>query len=198
MASGRDDASHTRIFQSSHSELHQRRSRYFLNVRFSEYHRKWPAGLPEYDMEGGKIMGAEDSLELRQGKMGMRADAGAPPNAEAWVAESKVPAGGGKLSNPAARRKERIRQLQARLEREQNRDNAASRKERNGQLFVWGAMVEGVYRDGDAREREQLRRWAKRKLTDKRHLKRAENGFARIEDGAADMAKARGGPVDVL
>jgi hypothetical protein len=145
-------------------------------------------GLSEYDIEGEKAMDARDSLELRQGEMVMRADAGELPNADAYEAEPKIPTDEGKLSTPAARRKERIRQLQARLEREQNRDNAASRKERNGQLFVWGAMIEGVYRDGDIREREQLRRWAKRKLTDKRHLKRAENGFARIEDEAADTA----------
>jgi hypothetical protein len=74
------------------------------------------------------------------------------------------------------------------LRREIARDNAAGRKERDGQLFVWGAMVEAVYRDGDAQARDRLRGWAKGKLTDKRHLQRAENGFARIEDVAADTA----------
>ncbi len=90
--------------------------------------------------------------------------------------------------DPAKNRQEKIKKMEARLQRAIARDNAASRKERNGQLFVWGAMVEGVYRDGDAQERDQLRRWAKRKLTDQRHLQRAENGFARIEDEAADKA----------
>ncbi len=47
-------------------------------------------------------------------------------------------------------------------------------------------MVEGIYRDGNAQEREQLRQWAKRTLTDSRHLKRSEIGFARIEDEAAN------------
>lgn len=90
--------------------------------------------------------------------------------------------------DPAKQRREKIKQMEARLQRAIARDNAASRKERNGQLFVWGAMVEGIYRDGDAQERKQLRLWAERKLTDKRHLQRAENGFARIEDEAADTA----------
>jgi hypothetical protein len=77
--------------------------------------------------------------------------------------------------------------MKAKLQREIARDSTAARKERNGQLFVWGAMVEGVYRDGNAHEREQLRQWAKRKLTDHRHLKRSEIGFARIEDEAANV-----------
>jgi hypothetical protein len=90
------------------------------------------------------------------------------------------------LVDTAKQRRKKIKKLEARLQREITRDNIATRKERNGQLFVWGAMVEAVYRDGDAQERDWLRQWAKRKLTDKRHLQRAENGFARIEDEAAD------------
>ncbi|MCC8180353.1 MAG: hypothetical protein LIP23_05520 [Planctomycetes bacterium] len=92
--------------------------------------------------------------------------------------------------DPARARREKIRKLEARLQREKARDSAASRKERNGQLFVWGAMVEAVYRDGYAQERDQLRQWAKRTLTEKRHLQRAENGFARIEGDAAEIADA--------
>ncbi len=83
---------------------------------------------------------------------------------------------------PGKRRRARIEKMKAKLQRDIARDNIATRKERNGQLFVWGAMVEGIYRDGNVHEREQLRQWAKRKLTDHRHLKRAEIGFARIED----------------
>ena len=90
------------------------------------------------------------------------------------------------FADPAKQRREKIKRLEARLQREKARDNTATRKERNGQLFVWGAIVEAVYRDGDAQERDRLRRWAKQKLTEKRHLKRAENGFARIEDEAVD------------
>jgi hypothetical protein len=92
------------------------------------------------------------------------------------------------FGDPAKQRREKIKKLEARLQREIARDNAATRKERNGQLFVWGAMVEAIYRDGDGQERDRLRGWAKRKLTDKRHLQRAENGFARIEDEVADTA----------
>jgi hypothetical protein len=92
------------------------------------------------------------------------------------------------FGDPAKQRREKIKKLEARLQREIARDNAATRKERNGQLFVWGAMVEAVYRDGDTQDRDRLRGWAKRKLTDKHHLQRAENGFARIEDEATDTA----------
>jgi hypothetical protein len=90
------------------------------------------------------------------------------------------------FDDPGKKRRERIEKMKAKLQREIARDSTAARKERNGQLFVWGAMVEGVYRDGNANEREQLRQWAKRMLTDNRHLKRAECSFARIEDEAAN------------
>jgi hypothetical protein len=94
------------------------------------------------------------------------------------------------FGDPAKQRREKIKKLEARLQREIARDSAATRKERNGQLFVWGAMVEAIYRDGDDQERDRLRGWAKRKLTDKRHLQRTENGFARIEDEAVDTANS--------
>ncbi len=90
------------------------------------------------------------------------------------------------FDDPGKKRRARIEKAKAKLQRDIARDNIASRKERNGQLFVWGAMVEGIYRDGNANEREQLRQWAKRKLTDSRHLKRAEIGFTRIEDETAN------------
>jgi hypothetical protein len=88
------------------------------------------------------------------------------------------------------KRRERIEKMKAKLQREIARDSTASSRERNRQLFVWGAMIEGVYRDGNAEEREELRQWAKRKLTDHRHLKRAECGFARIEDEAVEPPNA--------
>ncbi len=94
------------------------------------------------------------------------------------------------FADPGKKRRARIEKAKAKLQRDIARDNIASRKERNGQLFVWGAMVEGIYRDGNAQEREQLRQWAKRKLTDHRHLKRAECGFARIEDEATKAPNA--------
>ena len=92
------------------------------------------------------------------------------------------------LLSPSAKRRERIRQLEARLERERSRENAATRKERNGQLFVWGAMVEGVYRNGNDHEREQVKQWVRKHLTDSRHRQRAEFGFARIDEEKADSA----------
>ena len=92
--------------------------------------------------------------------------------------------------DPAKLRREKIQKLKARLQQEISRNTTASRKERNGQLFAWGAMVEAVYRSGNAHEREELRQWAKQKLTDPRHLKRAENGFARVEDEAENRVNA--------
>ncbi len=91
------------------------------------------------------------------------------------------------IVDPAKHRREKIEKLKARLQREIARNSTASRKERNGQLFIWGAMVEGVYRNGNAQERQQLRQWATQRLTDPRHLKRAEIGFARIEGEAANV-----------
>jgi hypothetical protein len=91
------------------------------------------------------------------------------------------------FDDPGKKRRARIEKQKAKLQRDIARDSIATRKERNGQLFVWGAMVEGVYRDGNTHEREQLRQWAKRKLTDHRHLKRAEIGFARIENETANV-----------
>ena len=94
------------------------------------------------------------------------------------------------LLSPSAKRRERIRQLEARLERERSRENAATRKERNSQLFVWGAMVEGVYRNGTDYERQQVRQWVQKHLSDNRHRQRAEFGFARIDEEKADSATA--------
>lgn len=105
-------------------------------------------------------------------------------------AEIVLPPAKSVFVDPAQKRRAKIKKLEAQLQREIARDSKATRKERDGQLFIWGAMVEGVYRDGDAQERDLLRQWANRKLTDQRHLQRAENGFARIEGEAADKADA--------
>ncbi|MCD8139724.1 MAG: hypothetical protein LUE17_08100 [Planctomycetaceae bacterium] len=92
------------------------------------------------------------------------------------------------VPDAAQKRRERIKKLEARLQRKKARDTVATRRERNGQLFVWGAMVECVYRTGTDHERRQLREWAKRHLTEKRHLHRSECGFARIEEENAEKA----------
>ncbi len=113
----------------------------------------------------------------------------AHPDAGEKTGKAQPPAESG-IVDPAKHRREKIEKLKARLQREIARNSTASRKERNGQLFIWGAMVEGVYRNGNAQERQQLRQWAKQRLTDPRHLKRAETGFARIEDEAAENEEA--------
>lgn len=109
-------------------------------------------------------------------------------------AEPKRNIVGEKLTSASEKRRERIRQLEARLERERSRESAASRKERNGQLFVWGAMVEGVYRNGGEQERDLLRQWAAKHLTDKRHHQRAELGFVRVDEEKAHRSKADAQP----
>ncbi len=94
------------------------------------------------------------------------------------------------FADSAQKRRERIQKLEARLQREKARDTVATRRERNGQLYVWGAMIEGVYRTGSEQERRQIHEWARRQLTDARHLQRAEIGFARIDDEKTERASA--------
>jgi hypothetical protein len=105
-------------------------------------------------------------------------------------ARGKTPTGKHNDATPtqivgARKRREAILKLQARLEREINRDNEITRKERNSQLFVWGAMVESVYRNGDERQRILIQEWAAKHLTEERHRHRAKLGFERIEDEKA-------------
>ena len=85
-----------------------------------------------------------------------------------------------KLTTAAEKRQERIRKLEAKLQRERNRFNADSRKERNSQLFAWGAMVECVYKRGTDEQRRLLREWADAFLTEERHQTRARNGYERV------------------
>jgi hypothetical protein len=90
-----------------------------------------------------------------------------------------------KLTSSAEKRQERIRKLEAKLQRERNRLNADSRKERNSQLFAWGAMVECVYKRGTDEQRRLLHEWADTFLTEERHQARAKFGYERV---AAELA----------
>ncbi len=122
-----------------------------------------------------------DIQSMRDGNSVPRSD-NALPAVRPDEPERKIPSGGIGFADSAQKRRERIQKLEARLQRERARDTVATRRERNGQLYVWGAMIEGVYRTGNEQERRQIREWARRQLTDARHLQRAEYGFARIDD----------------
>ena len=90
------------------------------------------------------------------------------------------------LVDAARHRREQIKKLEARLQRAKARDNTATRKERDRQLYIFGAMVEGIYRTGTDHERRQIREWAARRLADQ-HIQRAECGFARIDEERASQ-----------
>jgi len=85
------------------------------------------------------------------------------------------------VGSPADRRRERIRELKARLQREQSRFTSQTRKERNRQLYVFGAMVEVAYRDGTDEQRRTVMEWIEAFLTEDVHRKRARAGVERID-----------------
>jgi hypothetical protein len=164
----------------------------FCLCRKKKYHRAFELGQRFFNPEE-KIMEAEQRIETNASASLTERTGGIVPgiaNGQSANAAPVTPAVTANFGDPGKKRRAKIAKIKAKLQREIARDSTASRKERDGQLFVWGAMVEGIYRDGNAQEREQLRQWAKRKLTDRRHLKRAECGFARIEDEAAEEANA--------
>jgi len=85
------------------------------------------------------------------------------------------------VGSPAARRQARIRELKARLLREQSRFNSQTRKECNRQLFVFGAMVERAYKAGTDGQRRTVAEWIEVFLTDDQHRIRARDGLERID-----------------
>lgn len=78
------------------------------------------------------------------------------------------------------RRRERIRQLKNRIQRETSLLSTQARKTRNGQLISLGVMVEAAYRNGDPEQRRTIREWAEKYLTDERNRVRVEAGFDRL------------------
>lgn len=78
------------------------------------------------------------------------------------------------------RRKQKIAQLKARLQKEESRLNQSQRKERNGQLIALGVLVEEVFKAGDEAGRQKLIESAKKHLKD-RNLTRAFAGFERLK-----------------
>ena len=80
-----------------------------------------------------------------------------------------------------AKRRERIRLLEAQLQQERSRDASESRKERDGQLYVLGAMVERAYKAGTDEQRRTVAEWVEAFLTEDVHRKRARAGVERID-----------------
>lgn len=86
-----------------------------------------------------------------------------------------------KRVNPLELAEQKIRQKEARLAESKNRLADRKRKARNGQLYVWGAMVEAAYSRGSEGDRTTIRAWADEYLTEKRHRERSDFGIFRLD-----------------
>lgn len=80
----------------------------------------------------------------------------------------------------AEKRKLKIEQLKARLQKEESRLNAQLRKERTGQLMSFGIYLEAFFKVATPEERAQLKA-SIRHLLDGRNLERALAGIKRLE-----------------
>ena len=85
----------------------------------------------------------------------------------------------------AEKRKFKIEQLKARLQKEKSRLNAQLRKERTGQLMAFGIYLEAFLKVATPEERELIRT-RMGEILEGRNLERALAGFARIERGKND------------
>ena len=86
-----------------------------------------------------------------------------------------------KRVNPLELAEQKIRQKEAKLAESKNRLADRKRKARNGQLYVWGAMVEAAYSRGSEADRTTIRAWADEYLTEKRHRERSDFGIFRLD-----------------
>lgn len=86
-----------------------------------------------------------------------------------------------KLITTEEKRKLRIAQLKAKLQKEEARLNQDKRKERNGQLIAFGVLVEEIFKLGDEKIIFSLTEAAKTRLKD-RNLHRAIAGFERLKE----------------
>lgn len=78
------------------------------------------------------------------------------------------------------KRKLKIAQLKAQLQKEESRLNKDKRKERDGQLIAFGVLIEEVFKTGDETARQKWLDLAKKHLKD-RNLTRALAGFERLQ-----------------
>ena len=80
------------------------------------------------------------------------------------------------------RRKQKIAQLKAQLQKEESRLNKDKRKERDGQLIAFGVLVEEMFKTAEPENRQKCLDGAKKHLKD-RNLTRALAGFERLGGG---------------
>lgn len=95
----------------------------------------------------------------------------------------------GKRIDPLAVAEAKLKQKEARLAEKRNSLTQRKRKARNGQLYVWGAMVEAAYAKGSDADRRTVRAWAKEYLTEARHVERSDFGLFRLDK---EREKAQG------
>ena len=88
---------------------------------------------------------------------------------------------------PEEKRQERIKQLKARLQKEEALLSKAKRKERNGQLIAWGVLIEETYKNTNEEGRKRIIESAKKHLKD-RNLQRALDGFTRLDEALPPVA----------
>jgi len=77
------------------------------------------------------------------------------------------------------RRRKKIAELKARLQKEEARLSQDKRKERTGQLVAFGVLVEELFKAGDEAARQKWIDGAKKHLAD-RNLTRVISGFSRL------------------
>lgn len=80
----------------------------------------------------------------------------------------------------AEKRKLKIEQLKARLQKEESRLNAQLRKERTGQLMAFGIYLEAFLKAATPEERAQIKT-RMGELLEGRNLERALAGINRLE-----------------
>lgn len=85
-----------------------------------------------------------------------------------------------KILTPEEKQLLKIAPLKAKLQKEQARLQTSLRKERNGQLIVWGVLVEELYKEASPTEQAKWKEKARQKLKD-RNLARAMAGFDRLD-----------------
>lgn len=84
------------------------------------------------------------------------------------------------------RRKQKIAQLKAQLQKEESRLNKDKRKERDGQLIAFGVYVEEFFKSADMEGRKRLEESIKKHLAG-RNLERALAGLARMGGGVSSL-----------
>lgn len=80
------------------------------------------------------------------------------------------------------KRRQRIAQLKAKLQKEEARQNEEERKQRNGQLIAFGVYIEEFFKSADQDGKKRLENSIKEHLTG-RNLERALNGLQRLQNG---------------